>query len=715
MPERESKIEEVKRVRKAILDDLKGADVRDSEDRGLPELTQYLAKQSVISMLPTDRQIDEVKGTEHLDKQLSQMNNLRNSRGNLSITENDLANRFLFTGTTYKGQAQSGYSILGGGLKAKASIDPGKVLGLGLLSTEIDVSAGAKRAKQLLIVVQAHPFKVSDTLTTDRPITLHPMYGVMWEATLGASLFIGIEAKNPLDSSVDVSGITGLDEEDSLLAPALALEVASFDMGAKAGFEAEVDYVYHNVLLLDDTPTYYTQEISVVREGLKPLFKFAEDEDTVKEHAIEFQNKNKEYFTNEEKNVTILGFSRWASTVAEWLNQGLDNPDTPADIKEEAKQHLSLLKPFYDSIPQDTDSFLALSSHSPSGKAGFFAEAEVGGSILVGLVAAEVKARLDALKIAGMYKKAYLRYQSRTPLGTASQPVLYTQDTTITYGQVDFTPIALEASASAEALGRTIAGWRLDECLAGYDIPAPEVKYVLHNSMTYDAVSMYWQKPELSSDVSTLTLLSGSGVSFGSSVSILNLENLADESWEDEKTPKLAEKLAKRLHVSTENIREFITKLNTAFGGLKKYLEDLRMANGLSVVLVEANFDVAGQTVDLVSADDSVGVNKASAQALMSTFVSNQAGDPQKPQAMRLRYRLADKINSDSTAFKLGFKIFGTGVGIEINEVDRVGAEGVADLATIWFNEELATLSATNPDAAHEDKISVPPVTLFCQ
>lgn len=735
----ESKIEEVKTVRKKILKDLEEAKVFDSEKRKLPPLTQHLAKQTIRSILPTDEQINGVEAEDYLDKQLLQMGRLRNKAGNLSITENDLANRFLFAGTGYKGQMQSGYSVLGGGLTAAVSIDPGKILGLGLVSTKIDVSAGAKRAKQLLLVVQAHPFELLSGSRTDQPITLHAMYGVLWEGELGSSLFVGVEAENPFDTSINVSEATGIDDGDSILAPALSMEIVALDMEARAGLDAQASYTYQNICLLDDTPTYYTQELSVVREGLKPLFKFAEDESTVKKNAIEFQNEYKKYFTKEDKYVKILFVERWASTVAGWLKIGLDNPDTPTEVKEKAKHYLSLLKPFYDSIPEDADSFLALSSHEPSGKAGLFAEAGVSGSVLGQLVSAEAQSRLDALKFSGRYKKAHFRYQSKTPLGTAPQPVLHTQDTTITYGQVDFTPIALAASAKAEVTEvslksedslkpeisqETIFDWQLDECLAENDIRSAEIKYVLHNSMRYDSVSMYWQKPALGVEErtsNTLTLLPGSGVSFGSSLSILSLVNLSDfdpigDRWQYEETAKLAEALARKLYVSVEDIKTFITQLDTEFHGLKKYLKDLQVENGLSAVLVESNFDVADETVDFVSEDSRVGIDKESVKTLMSDFVSNQEkGTPKKPQAMRLRYRLADNVESDSTEFKLGFKILDTGTGIELNSVDRVGAEGIIDLATIWFEEELSKLSVKDPDAAREHKLSVPPVALFCQ
>lgn len=724
----EDKISQLKAKRATIIRELKSAKAHNNKGRELPKVTQYLARQALIAKLPTDEAIDANKTDTYLDLQLEAVNNdfQDASHRYYIVTEDEMVNRFLSIGTDYKGQTQSCYAVSGGGVNASISVDPGKILGCGFASTEIGVSAGADRAKELLLVVQKHPVSLTNNLSTNEPVTLHPMYGVMWEAIVGASLFIGVKAEASVGAGLNSSeGLTSTAEattsfaESDDEAPALSMELISLKAEAKAGFAADAGYKYQNICLFDEAPTYYARGIAV-GVGLKPLFRFPESEDTIKEKAIEFQNKHKQNFTNDTKYVTILGVSRWASTVAEWLKQGIDRtPEIPPEIKAQAKQYLAELKPFYDSIPRDADSFLALSSHNPSGGAGLVAEASVSGSLMGGAVAAgEAKTRVDALKIKGSYKQANFRYQSRTPLGADPQPVLFTQDTTITYGQVDFTPVALEVSAEGR-LGTATAQWNLNESLKSGGSRPLEVTCVLHNSMKYESVCTYWQKPAVNTSrpAQSVTALAGSGICFGRSVSIENLLVLAnydpimDHSWQSPKALEVVTALAQTLHVSVDSIKTFIVNLDKEFHGLPGYLKDLKEANGVGAVLVEANFAMKNKANLDLAADSAgrTGIDKESVQALMETFITQQGETPQAPQAMRLRYRLADIVDNDSTPFKLGFKIFGTGAGISLKKVDRAGSEGIIDLATIWFTNTDATRSSE----AYEQ--GVPPVTLFSQ
>ena len=73
-------------------------------------------------------------------------------------------------------------------------------------------------------------------------------------------------------------------------------------------------------------------------------------------------------------------------------------------------------------------------------------------------------------------------------------------------------------------------------------------------------------------------------------------------------------------------------------------------------------------------------------------------------QSIRIRYRLRDTHNNDSSLFKLGFKIAGTGFGFELESVDRAGNEGIVDLAIVWTGSR-----------NYSDDDTVPASILFCQ
>jgi hypothetical protein len=66
-----------------------------------------------------------------------------------------------------------------------------------------------------------------------------------------------------------------------------------------------------------------------------------------------------------------------------------------------------------------------------------------------------------------------------------------------------------------------------------------------------------------------------------------------------------------------------------------------------------------------------------------------------------------------ATQFRLIFKIFGADIGIEINTVDQMGAEGIVNFAKIWFADELPVLSATGSKAVREYPASM--MAVFCQ
>ena len=99
-------------------------------------------------------------------------------------------------------------------------------------------------------------------------------------------------------------------------------------------------------------------------------------------------------------------------------------------------------------------------------------------------------------------------------------------------------------------------------------------------------------------------------------------------------------------------------------------------------------------------------LNNGSAQALFTSVESLGNASLRKSalQSIRIRYRLRDTHNNDSSLFKLGFKIAGTGFGFDFESVDRAGNEGIVDLATIWTGSR-----------TYSDDDTVPASILFCQ
>ena len=123
---------------------------------------------------------------------------------------------------------------------------------------------------------------------------------------------------------------------------------------------------------------------------------------------------------------------------------------------------------------------------------------------------------------------------------------------------------------------------------------------------------------------------------------------------------------------------------------------------------METSFHAGQKAATLVTRDGVFGIDKNYSKALVKDIVSDQT---KQAQSIKLRYRIADSISSDSTPFKLGFKIFGNEIGVQLLKVDRAGSEGIVDITTVWLDETLRS----GGSAAYENQISVPPVSLFCQ
>ena len=413
----EDKITKLREKRDAAIEAVNSTVFKDDKGNPLPEMAQYLGRKGIIAKFVTDAQLEAIDNVDFIEKQLHEIDNWEST-----TTLRGLVLQAIPVGTDYKGQLQSCLTVLGHGIKTTTSVDPEKIAGLGLLSTEIETSAEAVRSEKLLIVIQKHPDKINNKITTNQPITLHPMYGTLWETELGSSLFTGVTTETPLQPRVyfneELAGDSAVDS------PTIPMETLSLKAEAKAGFEADATYKYENIYLFNDTPIYHRDKATFI-DSLTSFFQLGEREADIKANAIGFQNEHKLYFTKQKKYQRILGIQRRASTVAKWLEKGLLDKNLPAEIERRAKQYAVQLKPFYKSLSHNGYSFLALSSHKATGSAGLIAEAGVSGNLLGDIASAEVTAKVDSLNIEGAYKRAHFRYQSKTPLGTYSRPVIY--------------------------------------------------------------------------------------------------------------------------------------------------------------------------------------------------------------------------------------------------------------------------------------------------
>ena len=249
---------------------------------------------------------------------------------------------------------------------------------------------------------------------------------------------------------------------------------------------------------------------------------------------------------------------------------------------------------------------------------------------------------------------------------------VFTQDTSITYAQTAFDmPLSLKPSIFGVDPIEKITGSKLQS--------GDSNKKVLFNSLSYEAASAVWI-PHVNS--TQATLLAGSGISYGQSLSTTNFNSILEGS---EGGRSLLEGLATQLHVQTDLLELALERSSILVG------------SEISAVLVESSFS-AGVGLELPITRD--GIEPQLDKDLMKRYghreergqaapLRERADGVEMPlQAIRVRFRIADTLDESAT-FKLGIPIGIFKVGIELNAVAKAGATGIVDLCTTWFGKRM--------------------------
>lgn len=329
-------------------------------------------------------------------------------------------------------------------------------------------------------------------------------------------------------------------------------------------------------------------------------------------------------------------------------------------------------------------------------------------------------------------------------------PLICTQDTVINYTSADAQ--ALSGAVEMEA--------KVGKKKYGYDIGGSVFGKGL-NTMTYQSGILYWRMPvEERGEVRPLL---GSGVAFGQSVVINNLLKVCEELKKGKEaakpssqsifgplkgpivldiptaskkqsatffdidfkndapakpSPMIAPKsprksggnkwlkrMARSLRVTEEQLTEFLTRADVigVLEDLSASTQDLGDPNsepwGDRSVLLESSFSLPLSTAPLTYENNKLtgGVR----DKLLG--VRNRS-----LQAIRLRFRISDCFSSQK-AFRLGFKVFGTGLGVSFKKISEAGTEGVVTLCSLYFPSSL------DANFMKMEESLVPPVTLFSQ
>jgi len=540
---------------------------------------------------------------------------------------------FIKDGLDYKGQEQHAYTVNGYGAGFDVKIDAGKLIGM---SAAVGFSGDVTRSSEVMLVASVGPAVAryedsrgaSRTERLKRPITLACMQGVMWEGKAGASFEIGIgfeaeAAVKTTGASAEAKSSFDDDDEDE---PGFEAEIVGAKFEAFAGFKASASYTYTNVALEDMYPSFFGAEIEGAGKG--DLRTEAEDimtngsrKDILRERAVAFMNQHQDIF-GKQKTSSWLFFDRSSQDITKALQ--------PTKVKSSVKVYtlfrvlaladnwVAKLQPYNGGVPQRGLCTLTLSSHAPEGKAGVEASIEVSAG-LGPLAGVEASATVSGPTVSGSGKWSSYRYQTYWPIDSGDALLMYTQETKISYWQVDLSLIGVEAKLEASVIdassvkqaasnlktavkerdfrgfeGPKRIGFTTEDIrgkeegnrgfkgasdkvasvgkkLAGGDYNAKKT----WNSMSYQSACVYWVRPDSEAEctkVRTVSAQEGSGVCLGRSTQLSTLQKLLTCYWDedtkdfmegsDKSAVALAQTIGAALHVHPKRLLEAIWDSN---------------------------------------------------------------------------------------------------------------------------------------------------------
>ncbi|WP_300675364.1 hypothetical protein [Desulfoluna sp.] len=336
--------------------------------------------------------------------------------------------------------------------------------------------------------------------------------------------------------------------------------------------------------------------------------------------------------------------------------------------------------------------------------------------------------------------------------------VIMTQDTNITYGQMDLTLFELSGKAYVGAEQGLFSASKLQtgvdgETGLGGKVKGVELKVVSMggeakvgleeirlkgqgsvglktalNFMRYEAAIAYWMPPAemglKKNEKTNIKLDRGSGFAIGQSVDVRGFNKHLQNVLADPKQKcGYMQALAGRLGVTYEQFKEFLVEHGST--GLindiaqctqmkkserKKYEAYIPVPTAF---LIEATFEVLNlPTVEARWSGKGRWILGPSGlgKTLRGVLIPKKI-NPQQLQAIRLRYRHADEISNERTRFSLGIK-FIVELGIQYKSVEEAGSEGIKNLATTWFNN---FKKYRNGDQTKACEQAVPQVALLHQ
>lgn len=178
-------------------------------------------------------------------------------------------------------------------------------------------------------------------------------------------------------------------------------------------------------------------------------------------------------------------------------------------------------------------------------------------------------------------------------------------------------------------------------------------------------------------------------------------------------------KLAANLHVTEIQLKDFF-KSKDMIDWMGNVGDLLAMGE---TVLLESTFNQSDYDITLLSTRKKINGDEVLielkpniAKEMLESF-EYKGSEARKLESIRMRWRIQDLLDDGSDLFKLGVKVFGNGVKINLKKVDQGGSEGIVDICMVFFGDlrEVAEESNDyNPGRRASLDDAVPPTTLYC-
>lgn len=636
------------------------------------------------------------------------------------VTAETLAENMIRSGLDLKGQSQMGLLASGYGGGAEVSAGVGFAV--------IEGGAKAARLGQSLLIALHGPWQL-DGQMLDTPLALYSLTGSKWTGSFDAKASVGFVAETGFElgssgpeSKTEVK-FTGPEQADEdLVVEGLAARASAF---AGLTVSAGADVAHYSGV--DAAPVYFAtrselkQELGAALKGGDRLTALKLEANRlfneVRQAIIDFEGNSVFPKNDGSKDTYKQRLGVWDTWLgAKEMMTGTSDPPALyearlAKLLDEDKGQSPMLavlfkgrvgcnqiraraqdlkRRFAQYSGKSSTAICALRMWSAEGKAGVAAVATAKAELTTPFAGGSAGMGLH-LGAGGSYKRTGIRFQA--PFIDQEGPVFCTQDTSITYGSLNVAALATAAFALNDGNRKS-----------GHEISTGCERHL--NTMSYQSATLYWKCASAKA-----TVKPGSGVSFGRSFVI---KNLVAAMTPGPKRNVWLESTAAALRVTVKQLEAFL-----ADGQVKARLDDLKR-NSQRTRTLWGGFDpleVPGWDDRAVLLEASFTVENAGDIAVKD---SQPAGFKEKLmkakrtlQAIRLRYRILD-FDTAEHGFRLGFKLLGVGVGIQICQLEEAGAEGIVDLRTVWFAGDVVA-GDKDPDDRYNAEHTVPAVTLFCQ